>query len=99
MAIISKYVALKNYIPTGLPKETDFEIKSKEISINKEKNILVSNLWISVDPYMRARMTERKNYKPPFKIGEEMEGYAIGKVKISNDKSFNVGDLVFSSRV
>ena len=97
MAIISKYVALKNYIPTGLPKETDFEIKSKEISINKEKNILVSNSWISVDPYMRARMTERKNYKPPFKIGEEMEGYAIGKVEISNDKSFNVGDLVFSN--
>ena len=98
MAIISKYVALKNYIPTGLPKETDFEIKSKEISINKEKNILVSNSWLSVDPYMRARMTERKNYKPPFKIGEEMEGYAIGKVEISNDKSFNVGDLVFSSQ-
>jgi len=98
VAIISKYVALKNYIPTGLPKETDFEIKSKEISINKEKNILVSNSWISVDPYMRARMTERKNYKPPFKIGEEMEGYAIGKVEISNDKSFNVGDLVFSSQ-
>ena len=98
MAVISKYVALKNYIPTGLPKETDFEIKSKEISIDKEKNILVSNSWISVDPYMRARMTERKNYKPPFKIGEEMEGYAIGKVEISNDKSFNVGDLVFSSQ-
>ena len=98
MTIISKYVALKNYIPTGLPKETDFEIKSKEISINKEKNILVSNSWISVDPYMRARMTEKKNYKPPFKIGEEMEGYAIGKVEISNDKSFNVGDLVFSSQ-
>ena len=98
MTIISKYVALKNYIPTGLPKETDFEIKSIEISINKEKNILVSNSWISVDPYMRARMTERKNYKPPFKIGEEMEGYAIGKVEISNDKSFNVGDLVFSSQ-
>ncbi len=97
MAIISKYVALKNYIPAGLPKETDFEIKSKAISINKEKNILVSNSWISVDPYMRARMTERKNYKPPFKIGEEMEGYAIGKVEISNDKSFNVGDLVFSN--
>ena len=98
MTIISKYVALKNYIPTGLPKETDFEIKSKEISINEEKNILVSNSWISVDQYMRARMTERKNYKPPFKIGEEMEGYAIGKVEISNDKSFNVGDLVFSSQ-
>ena len=97
MSIITKYVTLKNYIPTGLPKETDFEIKSREISVNEENNILVSNSWISVDPYMRARMTERKNYKPPFKIGEEMEGYAIGKVEISNDKSFNVGDLVFSN--
>ena len=94
MAIISKFVALKNYIPTGLPKETDFEIKSKEISINEKNNILVSNSWISVDPYMRARMTERKNYKPPFKIGEEMEGYAIGKVEVSNDNSLNDGDLL-----
>ena len=97
MSIITKYVTLKNYIPTGLPKETDFEIKSREISVNEENNILVSNSWISVDPYMRARMTERKNYKPPFKIGEEMEGYAIGKVETSNDKNFNVGDLVFSN--
>tara|TARA_Y100001970_G_scaffold292941_1_gene436694 strand:+ start:650 stop:1657 length:1008 start_codon:yes stop_codon:yes gene_type:complete len=97
MPIFSKYVALKKYIPTGLPKVTDFEIKSKEISVNNEENILVSNSWISVDPYMRARMTERKNYKPPFRIGEEMEGYAIGKVENSNDKSFNVGDLVFSN--
>ena len=98
MSIITKYVTLKNYIPTGLPKETDFEIKSREISVNEENNILVSNSWLSVDPYMRARMTERKNYKPPFKIGEEMEGYAIGKVETSNDKNFNVGDLVFSSQ-
>ena len=97
MVYTSKYVALKNYIPIGIPKETDFEIKSKEISINKDNNVLVSNLWISVDPYMRARMTEKKNYKPPFKIGEEMEGYALGKVKISNDKNFKEGELVFSN--
>ena len=51
MSVVSKYVSLKNYIPTGLPKETDFEIKSKEISMNDEKNVLVSNSWISVDPY------------------------------------------------
>tara|TARA_B100001029_G_C15047397_1_gene448142 strand:+ start:679 stop:1686 length:1008 start_codon:yes stop_codon:yes gene_type:complete len=97
MVYTSKYVALKNYIPIGIPKETDFEIKSKEISLNKDNNVLVSNLWISVDPYMRARMTEKKNYKPPFKIGEEMEGYALGKVKISNDKNFKKGELVFSN--
>ena len=77
MSMISKYVALKNYIPLGLPKETDFEIKTKEIYLDNNNNILVSNLWISVDPYMRARMTERKNYKPPFNIGEEMEGLSL----------------------
>ena len=66
MTIISKYVALKNYIPTGLPKVEDFEIKSKTLELDETNNIHVLNSWISVDPYMRARMTERKNYKPPF---------------------------------
>ena len=42
--------------------------------------VLVTNKWISVDPYMRARMTERKNYKPPFEIGKPMEGTAIGEI-------------------
>ena len=97
MTNICKFVALKKYIPSGMPQNTDFEIKSKEISIDSEKNILVSNLWISVDPYMRARMTERKNYKPPFELGKEMEGYAIGKVISSNEINFNEGDLVFSN--
>ena len=97
MPVTSKFVALKNYIPTGLPKETDFEIKTKEISLDAKNNILVLNLWISVDPYMRARMTERKNYKPPFNIGEEMEGYALGIVKESKDKNFKEGDIVFSN--
>ena len=97
MSYSCKYISLKRYVPTGIPKEEDFEIKSKEISLSNEKNILVTNLWISVDPYMRARMTERKNYKPPFKIGEEMEGYAIGKVEISKNESFKTGDFVFSS--
>ena len=92
-----KYVALKNYIPQGLPSEDDFEIKTKEIKLNNKNNIHVLNSWISVDPYMRARMTERKNYKPPFKLGEEMEGYAIGSVQESDDDNFKIGDTVFSN--
>ena len=97
MTIISKYVALKNYIPTGLPKEEDFEIKSKTLELDETNNIHVLNSWISVDPYMRARMTERKNYKPPFLLGEEMEGYAIGSVQKSKDSQFKEGDVVFSN--
>ena len=96
MPVTSKFVALKNYIPTGLPKETDFEIKTKEISLDTKNNILVLNLWISVDPYMRARMTERKNYKPPFEIGKPMEGTAIGEIIESKSNNFKKGDFVLS---
>ena len=39
MPVISKFVALKNYIPSGLPKETDFEIKTKEISLDTNNNL------------------------------------------------------------
>ena len=52
--------------------------------------------WISVDPYMRARMTERKNYKPPFQINKPMEGAAIGKIIDSNSSNFSKNDVVIS---
>ena len=39
MTIVSKYIALKNYVPIGLPAEENFEIKSKEINLDNEKNI------------------------------------------------------------
>jgi len=43
MTIISKYVALKNYIPMGLPKENDFEIKSKTLELDETNNIHILN--------------------------------------------------------
>ena len=64
MTVTSKYIALKEYIPEGNPSLSQFTVKEENIELDKTKNILVKNDWISVDPYMRARMTERKNYKP-----------------------------------
>tara|TARA_Y100000590_G_C15663976_1_gene993773 strand:+ start:656 stop:1660 length:1005 start_codon:yes stop_codon:yes gene_type:complete len=96
MTNICKYVTLKEYIPIGNPEVSNFEIKEKTISINKNDNILVHNEWISVDPYMRARMTEKKNYKPPFELNKPMEGLAIGRVVESNNLTFTKGDLVKS---
>ena len=93
----SKFIALKNYIPLGLPTLDDFTIKEKEINFSDEQNVLVENIWISVDPYMRARMTEKKNYKDPFEIGEPMEGAAIGIVKETNSSKLNVGDHVLNN--
>ena len=96
MSIESKYVALKEYIPMGNPSLSHFDLKSETISLKNDDEVLVTNKWISVDPYMRARMTERKNYKPPFEIGKPMEGTAIGEIIESKSNNFKKGDFVLS---
>ncbi|MDC1296523.1 NADP-dependent oxidoreductase [Alphaproteobacteria bacterium] len=96
MKIISKFISLNKYIPSGNPSLSDFELKNESIELTNDNDVLVENLWISVDPYMRARMTERKNYKTPFEIGKPMEGAALGKVIKSNSNKFLIGDVVLS---
>ena len=97
MADHSNFIALKEYIPLGKPSLSNFEFKSEKIELDSSNNVMVKNEWISVDPYMRARMTEKKNYKPPFDIGKKMEGAAVGKVIKSNLNNFAIGDVVSSN--
>ena len=94
----SRYIALKEYIPLGKPNISQFELKENTISLDNDDDVMVLNQWISVDPYMRARMTERKNYKPPFEIGKPMEGSCIGQVIDSKSKEFQKGDIVSSEK-
>tara|TARA_Y100000590_G_scaffold457796_1_gene611154 strand:- start:365 stop:1369 length:1005 start_codon:yes stop_codon:yes gene_type:complete len=96
MSYFSKYIALKEYIPAGDPQLSNFILKKDLLTIDNDNSVLVKNLWISVDPYMRARMTERKNYKPPFELNKPLEGAAIGKVVESNHSSISIGDIVKS---
>jgi hypothetical protein len=83
--------------PSGLPTPADFELVESEIPNPARGQLLVRNLFMSVDPYMRGRMTDRKSYVPPFQIGEVLQGGAVGKVAASNDNSrFQAGDYVLS---
>jgi NADPH-dependent curcumin reductase CurA len=93
---LSRYIALKEYIPLGKPNISQFELKEKKISLDNDGDVMIQNQWVSVDPYMRARMTERKNYKPPFEIGKPMEGSCIGHVIDSKSKELQKGDIVLS---
>ena len=56
---------------------------------------LVENVYMSVDPYMRGRMMDRKSYVPPFQIGQPLQGGAIGQViAAGKGASFGVGDYL-----
>ena len=61
---ISREIRLKNR-PAGMPKETDFELAEVALPEPAEGEILVQNIYMSVDPYMRGRMNDRKSYTPP----------------------------------
>ncbi len=82
--------------PIGLPKLSDFAIRSTEAPEPSEGEIQVINTWMSVDPYMRGRMYDRESYTPPFKLGEAMTGGAVGRVTASRHPDYKPGDLVSS---
>jgi len=64
----------------------------------QEGQILVRNLYMSVDPYMRGRMNEGKSYVPAFEIGEPLSGGAVGEVIESRADPFKPGDFVTSAK-
>lgn len=93
MSTVTREIHLKSR-PTGLPGPENFEIASRRLDEPKPGQLLVRNTWISVDPYMRGRMDERKSYIPPFQLDAAMDGAAVGVVEHSTDPAFSVGDAV-----
>jgi NADPH-dependent curcumin reductase CurA len=80
--------------PQGWPTEENFEVAEVEVPQPGEGQILVRNLVMSVDPYMRGRMNDVKSYVPPFQVGKPLDGGAVGEVVASNSGDFAVGDTV-----
>lgn len=80
--------------PVGMPKLADFRIVQSELPEVKDGEVLVEVVYLSVDPYMRGRMSESKSYAAPLQIGDVMVGGAIGRVLRSNDAALSYGDYV-----
>jgi NADPH-dependent curcumin reductase CurA len=91
----AKAVALTTR-PEGMPTIEDFQIVDIDIAEPQAGQIQVKNLSMSVDPYMRGRMIDRKSYVPPFQIGEVLTGGCIGQVTKSASPEFKEGDYVSS---
>jgi NADPH-dependent curcumin reductase CurA len=83
--------------PRGLPAADNFTLVQTELAPPHYGQVLVRNLYMSVDPYMRGRMNEAKSYVPPFELGKALEGGAVGEVIESGAEGFGPGDAVTSS--
>jgi hypothetical protein len=92
----SREIRLKSR-PTGMPGQENFELVETAISEPTPGQILVHNIFMSVDPYMRGRMVDRASYVPPFQIGEALSGGAVGKVTaVNGNPQFREGDYVLN---
>jgi NADPH-dependent curcumin reductase CurA len=83
--------------PQGEPQESDFELRELPDPEPGEGEVLVRNVFVSVDPYMRGRMTGVRTYVPPYEVGDAIDGAAVGRVVASRSDRFAEGDWVRSS--
>lgn len=74
--------------------ESDFEWREQAVPSLNEGELLVRNIYLSMDPANRGWMNETESYIPPVEIGEVMRGIALGVVEESKNPDFRFGDIV-----
>jgi len=92
----NKRVLLANR-PQGAVTPDNFRIEETAIAKPADGEVLVRNEWLSLDPYMRGRMSDAKSYVPPVEIGAVMTGQTVGEVVESRHPGFRPGDRVLTS--
>ncbi len=96
MSQMSREICLTSR-PKGVPTKENFTLAETILEPPQDGQVLVRNLFISVDPYMRGRMNEGKSYVSPFALGKPLEGGAVGEVVDSRAKEFKPGDALTSN--
>ena len=82
--------------PSGWVSEANFRIEDAPLPQPAQGEVLVKNLWLSLDPYMRGRMSEAKSYVKGVELGEVMVGQTVGEVIASKNEEFKEGDKVLT---
>jgi hypothetical protein len=81
----------------GLPVPENFVVVDVDVPEPGSGQVLVRNTFMSVDPYMRGRMSDAPSYVAPFEVGKALDGGAVGVVEVSRDARFPVGTTVLHS--
>ena len=77
--------------PTGWVEASNFTFAETDIPRPADGEVLVRNIYMSVDPYMRGRMSDRKSYAKPLEIGDVITGGVVCQVVASNIDDYPVG--------
>src|SRR5882672_7860688 len=93
---MNKQVLMANR-PTGWVTESDFRIAEQPLPGPRDGEVLVRNLFLSLDPYMRGRMSASKSYAAGVELGAVMVGGTVGEVMESRNPAFKAGDIVVGS--
>ena len=82
--------------PVGAPVASDFRMEAETLRSPDAGQMLLRTVYLSLDPYMRGRMSDAPSYAPPVGVGEVMVGATVSRVEISSVPGFAVGDWVLS---
>jgi NADPH-dependent curcumin reductase CurA len=90
---VNRQILLKSR-PEGAPGLDNFELVERPVPEPAEGEVLMRTLYLSLDPYMRGRMSPAKSYAKPAAVGEPMVGGTVGEIVASRNPKFSVGDIV-----
>jgi len=82
--------------PNGMPRLTDFRLEETTIPLPGAGQVLLAVQYLSLDPYMRGRMEDRKSYAKPMQLGDVMVGETVAKVTASRHPDYSEGELVLA---
>ena len=82
--------------PVGEPKPSDFRLEEFPVPQPGPGQMLLRTKWLSLDPYMRGRMSDAPSYAKPVGVGEVMEGGTVNEVAASNNDNYKPGDIVLA---
>jgi NADPH-dependent curcumin reductase CurA len=80
--------------PDGMPEEGNWRLVERPLAVPGPGQLLVRARYLSVDPYMRGRISRRQNYAAGVQVGDIMTGGGVGEVVVSNHPDFQPGDIV-----
>jgi NADPH-dependent curcumin reductase CurA len=82
--------------PVGEPKTSDFRLEEFPVPQPGAGQMLLRTKWLSLDPYMRGRMSDAPSYAKPVGVGEVMEGGTVAEVVASNNDGYKAGEIVLA---